>query len=138
MSVALLGVALGVITVSPALRRTQAFVRGRHGDCPAARHAERQLWAVYLVVAALVYVGFAALREASWLPVEVGGVAAYGLAALLGARRQPRLLVLGWSLHPVWDIVIHANAPFVPDWYRWACLSFDLVAAVWLARLPRD
>ena len=130
MSVALIGVALGVVAVAPVLTRTRALARRHGGDA-----TERQLWAAYLIVAALVYVAFAALGDTSWLPVEVGGVLAYGLLALLGARRAPGLLVLGWTLHPAWDIIVHANSTFVPEWYRWGCLSFDLAAALWLARL---
>lgn len=97
--------------------------------------AERASWALYLLLAALIYVGFAWSASASWLRIELAGVLAYGALAILGYRFNSKFLALGWLLHAAWDSVLHSAAtPFVPDWYRWACLAFDVIAAVWIAR----
>ncbi|MCB9703250.1 MAG: hypothetical protein H6711_15250 [Myxococcales bacterium] len=113
----------------------------RRGDrAPAAAlRFELVAWALYLVLAAAIYVGFA-LREGGhgWMPLELGGLVGYTALAWLGVRR-PRLLALAWLLHAGWDMVIHGDAPaaLVPGWYRWACLAFDVVAAAYLVRLAR-
>ena len=92
-------------------------------------------WAIYLFLAAAIYVAFA-LREAGWMRLELAGLVGYTALAWYGVRR-PRLLALGWLLHAGWDAILHAGAPetLVPGWYRWACLGFDVVAAIHLARL---
>lgn len=99
------------------------------------RRFELVSWAIFLVLAAAVYVAFA-LREHGWMRLELAGLVGYAALAWCGARR-PRLLALGWLLHAGWDAVVHAGAPetLVPGWYRWACLGFDVVAAIHLARL---
>ena len=92
-------------------------------------------WAIYLSLAAAIYVVFA-LREAGWMRLELAGLVGYSALAWYGVRR-PRLLALGWLLHAGWDAILHAGAPeaLVPGWYRWACLGFDFVAAIHLARI---
>jgi hypothetical protein len=92
-------------------------------------------WAIYLFLAAAIYVAFA-LREAGWMRLELAGLVVYTALAWCGVRR-PRLLALGWLLHAGWDAILHADAPetLVPGWYRWACLGFDVVAAIHLTRL---
>lgn len=131
------GLVLGVVVVvlSIVLTRWQSQ-RLRPSD-PV--RLELQLWAVSLVLAALVYVAFA-LREGGrgWMGTELVGLAAYSAFAIVGAPGRSRLVALGWALHAAWDVVVHADAPegLVPPWYRWACLVFDLVAAGYLVRLP--
>ena len=93
--------------------------------------------ALGLVVAALIYVGFALLGRASlvWAFIEGMGVAGYGLLAWCGVRFSRWWLVAGWGLHPVWDVWLHLveqGAHFTPVWYVWACLGFDLVVAMYL------
>jgi hypothetical protein len=102
---------------------------GRKGEQGA-----RRIYAVGLVVAALIYVGFAAVGGASgrWLAVETVGLAVYGVAALAGLRRWLALLALGWAAHVGWDVLLHldgAGAASTPRWYPWLCVSFDLVVA---------
>jgi hypothetical protein len=95
-------------------------------------------WAIYLGMAALIYVGFA-LREGGhqWMTTELAGLALYSVFAVAGALGRVRVLALGWALHAAWDMVVHASAPgeLVPEWYRWACLVYDVVAAGYLFRL---
>jgi hypothetical protein len=103
-------------------------------------HAERRSWAVYLLVAALIYVVFAWTGAAPrvWKWIELWGVVGYGALAVAGWRAGPLWLVLGWALHASWDTLVHGlHTPFVAGWYRWACLSFDVLAAVYLAKRVR-
>jgi hypothetical protein len=99
------------------------------------RRFELVSWASYLFLAAAIYVAFA-LREAGWMRLELAGLVGYTALAWYGIRR-PRLLALGWLLHAGWDAILHAGAPetLVPGWYRWACLGFDVVAAIHLERI---
>jgi hypothetical protein len=92
----------------------------------------RVWWAGGLVVAALVYVGFASAAGAGWahLGVEVGGVVIFGAFAALGLRGLPGWTAAGWLLHPIWDLAV--GHPGAPEWYLWACLGFDAVVGVWL------
>jgi hypothetical protein len=94
----------------------------------------RRMYAVGLLAAALMYVGFAAAGGASagWLSLEIVGLAFYGGVAWAGVRRWPVLLALGWTTHAGWDVVLHldgAGAAYTPTWYPWLCVSFDLVLA---------
>ena len=102
-------------------------------------------WAAGLAVAAGVYVAFALARGA-WAEagVEVLGVLLYGGVAAIGGRRRARWMVAaGWARHPLWDLGVHLQTSVLmpargevvavglglgaPEWYVWACLSFDLV-----------
>ena len=119
----LLGLALGGAFV--ALARTRGV-------------GERRLLALGLVVAALVYVGFAIAGSApvGWLLAEGLGLVAYGGFAWLGLQRAPGWLAAGWALHAVWDGGLHlagAGAALAPDWYVLACLSFDLLVGAYIA-----
>ena len=95
---------------------------------------EVRIWAIALVIAALIYVGFAAFNGASsdWVMIELGGVAGYGVIAWLGATRWPPLVGVGWLLHMLWDIVLHpgGHPGFVPSWYPPLCLGFDVLVGV--------
>lgn len=96
----------------------------------------RFLLALLLIVAALAYILFAYRtgQETLWFLVELVGVGIYGTMGLMGIRRSPWWLVAGWTLHPLWDMVLHFFGPghtFAPFTYTISCLSFDLwVAAV--------
>ena len=99
---------------------------------------ERRLLALGLVIAALVYVGFAVAggAPAGWLLAEGLGVVLYGGFAWLGLRRAPGWLAAGWALHAAWDGGLHlagVGARFTPDWYVLACLSFDLLVGAYVA-----
>lgn len=103
----------------------------------AGAQRERRLFAYGLVIAALIYVGFAAIGGAGigWLWLEVGGLAVYGAFAWLGLRRSVYFLAAGWLLHVVWDVALHGStaiggSAFVPAWYPPACLGFDIAIAI--------
>lgn len=136
----LLGLGFGVVLVHLSIGQTRWLVGRLRPESAGARALELRCWGGYLGLAALIYVGFA-LREPgrSWMPVELGGLVVYTALGVLGATRWPLLLPVGWALHGAWDFGLHADVPdgFVPTWYRQACLSFDVVAALYLARLAR-
>lgn len=130
---ALLGTLGGLVLALLSIASTRSL--GRRLVPNDSRRFELASWAFYLFLAAAIYVVFA-LREAGWMRLELAGLVGYTALAWFGVRR-PRLLALGWLLHAGWDAIVHADAPgtLVPDWYRWACLGYDFVAAVHLARL---
>ena len=90
----------------------------------------RRIYGIGLVVAALIYVGFAAADDASSrsLAIEFVGLLVYATAAWIGVRRWPVLLALAWAAHAGWDL-LHLSSAYTPDWYPWACGSFDLIVA---------
>jgi hypothetical protein len=107
----------------------------------AGVRAELTIYALSLVAAALVYVGFAVGGDATrgWLSIELAGVALFSLAALLGVRASAWFLAAGWAAHAAWDALLHAHAgatPFVPDWYPAICAGFDLTLAAYVALRP--
>ncbi|PCI77455.1 MAG: hypothetical protein COB20_08075 [SAR86 cluster bacterium] len=105
-----------------------------------AKRINKTLWphifGVSLLVAALIYIGFAlAWGTTEWLFVEILGVAIYGLFYMLAVRHTIVWLSAGWLLHPIWDVALHLLGPgthIVPFWYAVACVSFDLVIASFL------
>ena len=103
---------------------------------------ELQLYATGLVVAAWIYVAFAALGGAGgrWIGIELGGVVFYSLFAFWGVRRGWAVgLALGWAIHVAWDVLLHGpETPFVPWWYPPICLAYDFVMAAYIAWRFRD
>ena len=95
---------------------------------------EMRVYAVGLVIAALIYVGFgvAGGAGAQWLALESLGPLLYGAAAWGGLRGRPWLLAAGWAGHVAWDVPFHLSgawAEYTPPWYPWLCVSFDLIMA---------
>lgn len=95
---------------------------------------ERRVYAVGLVITALIYVGFGVAGGAGvrWLALEIFSVFLYGAAAWVGLRGRPGLLAAGWAAHVAWDVLLHLSgtgAEYTPHWYPWLCVSFDLVVA---------
>lgn len=107
----------------------------------AGPRRELTIYAAALVLAALVYVGFAVAGGATlgWTLLEVGGLVLFSLAGLLALKGHVRALVLGWVFHPVWDMFLHTlpRAGFVPEWYVLACAGFDLFLAAYLVLFVR-
>jgi hypothetical protein len=97
-------------------------------------YRESRVYAVGLVVAALIYVGFGVVGGAGawWLALESLGVLLYGAAAWGGLRGRPWLLAAGWAAHVAWDVPFHLSgggSEYTPHWYPWLCVSFDLIMA---------
>jgi hypothetical protein len=98
---------------------------------------ETRMLAIGLVVAALIYVGFALpTGEPRWLLVETAGVALFGAIAWCG-RASAWWLALGWIAHVGWDVGLHLDRaqPVVGVWYPLLCVGFDLTVGGALLRL---
>lgn len=97
---------------------------------------EQAILALGLVIAAVIYVGFAVIWGNSlWIAIEMGGLLIYGLFVLLAWRYAMFWLALGWAAHPLWDILLHwfgRGHTIAPEWYVLACLSFDLLVASYI------
>lgn len=89
-----------------------------------------------LIVAALIYVGFAAVwGNGTWMFIEIAGIAIYGLFVLLAVRFSAIWLAIGWAAHSIWDVLLHLlglGHAIAPEWYVVACLSFDLLVAAYI------
>lgn len=98
--------------------------------------ATRQLLGCSLIVAALIYVGFALVAgDRQWLLIELVGVFFYGSFYYLASRVATVWLALGWGLHVAWDLGLHlfgGGSHIVPDAYAVLCLSFDFAMAGYL------
>ena len=119
-------------------------VLGAIGLVLVARFAGRREWLVYQVglgITAINYVVFGLQRgaPAPHLGLELVGAALFGSAAILGTRRWPALLAVGWTAHVAWDLLLHpASGPaFAPAWYPWFCVGFDLPVGAYIAGLLR-
>ena len=101
------------------------FARSRSPD------GQLRVFAVGLVVAAVIYVGFALADGVEWMALEAAGVGLFVLLAYAGLRRSPLLLALGWTVHVGWDVGLHLarQQVVVPAWYPSVCISFDLHVA---------
>jgi hypothetical protein len=103
--------------------------------------AEQIFYAMFLIMIAAFYLAFTAYFGASsaWR-VEAGVVAAYALIGAL-ALRLPFALIVGYSLHGVWDLLHELQAhgahsgfepgqlTAIPLAYGVFCASFDLCMA---------
>ena len=102
-----------------------------------SRHGEDRIYALGLVVAALVYVGFvlAAGAGGAALATELVGLALFGAVAWLGWRRSALWLAAGWAAHVGWDLLLHplTGTGYAAAGYVRACIGFDLVVAAWIA-----
>jgi hypothetical protein len=104
-----------------------------------APRRELFVYGVGLGITAVAYVVFALLHgaPARYLGLELLGAVLYGSAAVLGTRRWPALMAVGWTAHVVWDLFLHpASAPaYAPVWYPWFCVGFDLFVGGYIAGL---
>ncbi|WP_455365776.1 hypothetical protein [Kaarinaea lacus] len=94
--------------------------------------------AVALVVAVLVYVLVAAWSgNPLFVAIEIVGLLLFLLLIGLGFRYSFWFIVMGWLLHVLWDLGWQPaqTAPYVPHWYAWMCVGFDVVMAVYMSVL---
>jgi hypothetical protein len=97
-------------------------------------HLAQWLYAVGLLSAALIYVGFAGLNHGiAHMGLEGSGLLIFGALSVLGARRWPLLLGLGWLAHGGWDFW-HAAHPshYVPSWWPAFCVGYDWVVGIYI------
>ncbi len=104
-----------------------------------APRRELFVYGIGLGVTAVAYVVFALLggAPARYLGLELVGAVLFGSAAVLGTRRWPALLAVGFTAHVAWDLFLHpASAPaYAPVWYPWFCVGFDLFVGGYIAGL---
>ena len=95
--------------------------------------AEKRILAAALVIAAVIYIGFALIwGDAKWVFVESAGAVVYGIFAWASIRHSAYWLAFGWLLHPIWDAALHifgTDSPVAPEWYTYGCISFDWLVA---------
>ncbi|MEO0473428.1 MAG: hypothetical protein AAF206_27700 [Bacteroidota bacterium] len=104
---------------------------------------EMAFWRSGLVIVAAIYLAFWLLGNRSgneglsWLGIESLGMVIYGLMAWASKRITVWLLPIGWLLHGLWDLLLHAGGhpAFVPNWYPAICLGFDVCLFVYLSWL---
>jgi hypothetical protein len=74
--------------------------------------AGHSLLAIFLFAAG-AYFGFALLAAPSpiWTLGELAQLIVFGTMGLLGLRGSAWWLVAGWTLHPLWDVVLHYLGP---------------------------
>ena len=107
----------------------------------AERHAageRRRVYGIGLIVAAVIYLVFSVLTQnILWILIETFGALLFTVFVYLAFKYSYWFLVMGWSIHMVWDGALHAAevAPYVPQWYPPVCVGFDLVIALFIARL---
>jgi hypothetical protein len=97
---------------------------------------EKAFYPTILIVVASYYVLFAAMAGSGRvLAVECIATAAFVVAAVLGFRRWPWLVIGGLAAHGVFDgfHALTVENPGVPDWWPGFCLSFDVGIAALLA-----
>jgi hypothetical protein len=97
----------------------------------------RWIWALALIAAAIVYVGFAAVWGGGRaVLLEAVGLVLFTALAVLGIAQRPELLPVGWAAHVGWDLLVHRGAHgavgYVPWWYPPVCVGFDLFVAGFL------
>ena len=108
--------------------------------------SEQIVYAMFLALIALFYLAFVAYFEAStaW-PLEASAVAVFVAISLLGVR-LPFALIIGYSLHGIWDFLhelqLHGvcsafqpgHATAIPLAYGFFCAAFDFWAAYFYRR----
>ncbi len=116
---------IGLLAVSPLLRYAR----------PRSLNANKIILGRGLIVAALVYVVFAAIwGDLRWAAIELAGTGIYGMFYWLALRGSLGWLAAGWALHPGWDGLLHLAGPgsaIAPEAYVLACISFDLAVAAY-------
>jgi hypothetical protein len=119
-SAEVLAIGIGVLLALPYIWRASR-----------SRGATR-MYAVGLIVAAAVYVGFALFAgDRQVLLREGAGLLIFTAIALIGMRVSAYLLAAGWAAHVAWDLLFHSieAAAYVPWWYPVVCIGFDLMVA---------
>jgi len=104
-----------------------------------ARKAEQIFYALFLILIAAFYLAFVAYFgvTTAW-PVETAAVAVFVAIGLAGAR-MPLALVVGYSLHGLWDLFheLQAHVSFLdprqltatPLAYGFCCAAIDFCLA---------
>jgi hypothetical protein len=98
---------------------------------------ERALYPTMAIVIASYYGLFAVMGGSAALLPEAIGIALFVLLAVIGYRVNLWLVVVAIAGHGVFDW-FHAQLivdPGVPAWWPGFCMTYDLIAGAWLARI---
>jgi hypothetical protein len=98
----------------------------------------RAFYPVVLIAAASYYCLFAVLsgsHAALWQEAVVASL--FAVAAVIGFRTNPWLIVAALAGHGLMDLVHHelVSNPGIPSYWPGFCAAFDIVAAFYLALL---
>jgi len=90
------------------------------------------LYAAGLLLAALIYVGFAGFNHGlANIGLEAAGLIVFGGLSVLTAHRWPLLLGLGWLAHGGWDFWHAAHhSSYVPAWSPPFCAGIDWAVGI--------
>lgn len=97
---------------------------------------ERSFYPVVLIVIASLYLLFAVMAGSMpSLLAEAVPALLFVTMATLGFRKNAWIVVAGLALHGVFDFFHHSviTNPGVPTWWPGWCLSYDVIAALYLA-----
>lgn len=101
---------------------------------------DRAFYPAIMIFIAALYILFAVLSGSTQVLIqEMLAAAVFMLAAAIGFKARLWLVAVALAAHGIFDVVHHqiiAN-PAVPHWYPGFCLTFDVVAAGYLAALIR-
>jgi hypothetical protein len=108
----------------------------------AHRRGDLRLFALGLIVAALIYVALVIPDgTGGWLALEAAGLLIFTAFAGMGLR-APGWLGAGWLAHVGWDVGLHLDRAqsVVGPGYPLGCVGFDLIVAGFLfaAAVSRD
>jgi hypothetical protein len=98
----------------------------------------RAFYATVLIIVGTYTILFAAIAGAHpALELETAACVPFFILAVVGFKRAPWLVAAGLVAHGLWDLVhsdLIAN-PGMPAWWAGFCMSYDVVAGVYLAVL---
>ena len=97
---------------------------------------DRAFYPTVLIVVASYDVLFATINASpSTLLIELIVMAGFAIAAVIGFRSTPWILVAGLAGHGIFDAVhgMIVTNPGMPPWWPAFCAAYDIGAAVWLA-----
>lgn len=99
---------------------------------------DRAFYATVVIVVASYYVLFAVLGGSTTaLVAELAVAAVFSVAAVVGFRSTPWIIVGALAAHGMFDAV-HGHLfenPGVPGWWPAFCGAYDVGASAWLAHL---
>ena len=102
---------------------------------------DRAFYATVLTVIACLYVLFAVIADAGrGLIPEIVFFGFFAALAVIGFRTNLWIVAVGLALHGAFDFVrqVFLPAPGAPEWWPAFCGSYDVVAALGLAKLLLD
>jgi hypothetical protein len=100
-------------------------------------YRERALYSTMAIVIPSFYGLFAVMGGPDALLFEIIGIAIFVLLAVIGYRFNLWIVVVAIAGHGLFDGFHHLliTDPGVPAWWPGFCMTFDLLAGVWLACL---